>query len=314
MNSSTSIKRKSLVDEEMDGIMKKKLTLITIVVLALVVSGCNMPGYEEATDQADDSMATEIAKILTGTPVQILISPTAQDSEAEPTAIEETEPAATETLKPEAETSTPTPTSTPTITPTVTLSDTDPVLTLGNPDWVDTMDDGDNWPTGFNQYTSIDFDGGYLKLTAETDLDGWRLSWPFLKDFYLEVKLQTPDCEGADHFGVMFRVPENTNANKGYLFGITCDGKYSLRRWDSQTMHFPINWTASDAIKTGGNVQNTLGIMAKGQNLTLYINGQKVKEITDNAYLEGSFGIFVGSDNLEDLTVWVDQVRYWENP
>ena len=295
--------------------MKKKLALFSFLVLAMALSACNMPASQSPTEQTDDSMATEIAKILTGTPVTILITPTA-DTGGLPTATqEETEPPAVETTEAAPEdTATPTPTQTPPITPTATLSDTDPALTLGTPDWVDGMEDGDNWPTGYNDYTSIAFKDGYLKLTAETDLDGWRLTWPYLEDFYLEVKLQSPECSGSDHYGVMFRVPDNANANKGYLFGITCDGKYSLRRWDGEKMVYPITWTASDAIKTGANVQNTLGVMAKDKNLALYINGQKVKEVVDDDFLEGSFGLFVGSDNVEKLTVWVDQIRYWDVP
>ncbi len=294
----------------------KKITIISIIFLALILSGCNFPGYQDVTNDSDNSMATEIAKILTGTPVEISDSPTSEVV-AEPTDeadVQETEPTVEETVETEAPTATPTPTETPTASPTATLSDTDPAVALGDPDWVDTMDNGDNWPTGYNDYTSIDFSDGYLKLTAETDIDGWRLTWPYLEDFYLEVTLKSPDCEGSDHYGLMFRVPDGTNANKGYLFGITCSGTYSLRRWDSQVMHFPANWTANDAILTGENVQNVLGVMAEGENLTLYINGKEVVEVVDSSYLEGSFGLFVGSDNVEDLTVWVDQIRYWEIP
>lgn len=294
----------------------KKITIISLIFLALILTGCNFPGYEDTSVDTDDSMATEIAKILTGTPVEISSSSTPEivDETTETTEVEETEPTATDTAEPTEETATPTQTETPTASPTPTLADTDPALTLGDPDWEDTMDDGDNWPTGYSQYTSIDFSDGYLKLTAETSIDGWRLTWPYLEDFYLEVTLQSPDCEGSDHYGLMFRVPDGTSANKGYLFGITCDGTFSLRRWDGSVMHYPVEWTESDAINTGEDVENVLGVMAVDDELTLYINGQEVAEVTDSAYLSGSFGIFIGSDNVEDLTVWVDQIRYWENP
>lgn len=311
----------------------KKIITLSLIILAVILSGCNMPGYESPPDESDDSMATEISRILTGTPIEIQPTPQEEQPTTEPeeqttepqedtvepaTATplpEETEVPPTETLEPEEDTPTPTSTFTPTLAPTATLSDTDPAASLGSPDWVDGMDDGDNWPTGYNEYTSIDFEDGYLKLTADLDVDGWRLSWPFLDDFYLESTLKTDDCQGADHFGLMFRVPANANANKGYLFGITCDGKYSLRRWDGVNMYSPVSWTASNAINKGENVVNKIGVMAKGENLALYINGQKIKEVVDNVYLEGNFGIFVGSGGTtEDLTVWVDQIRYWENP
>ena len=283
----------------------KKLTIITLLVLALVLTGCNFPGSQDQTPEGeDDSMATEIARILTGTPVEAETTPTLIPTQIPPTS----------TTKPTEEKPEPTPTKTLTAEVTPTLSDTDPAADLGEPDWVDDMANGDNWPTGVNKFTTIAFKDGFLKLTAETSLDGWRLSWPFLKDFYLEATMETPACDSSDHYGLMFRVPANASANKGYLFGVSCDGTYSLRRWDGQTMYFPINWTASEAILEGEDVVNKLGIMARGSEIALYINGQKVNEVTDNAYLEGSFGIFVGSINADDFTVWVDQVRYWENP
>jgi len=308
----------------------KKWTIITFLLLAVVVSGCNLPSYGTVSpDQQDDAMATEISRILTGTPVEIEPSATVEVEAEEPTEVPEgTQPEEeiteevqeteeviepTETALPEP-TDTPAPMSTPEPTPTATLADTDPVLTLGQPDWVDPMDNGDNWPTGYNEFTTIKFENGYLKLTSKTELDGWRLSWPFLEDFYLEIKLQSSECSGSDHFGLMFRVPASSNANKGYLFGVTCDGRYSLRRWDGQTMFSLVNWTDSDTINTGEEADNTLGVMAKDGDLALYINGEKVKEITDNVYLDGSFGVFVGGTNTEDLTVWVDQIRYWKNP
>ena len=224
----------------------KKSVFIALILMAILISGCNLPGSQgETPEDEDDQMATEIARILTGTPVEVEVSPTPQEEEEtsvpdEPTAtktLEETEePEETATSEPEdtqtpeaEETTTPTPTDTPTAEPTATLADTDPVLTLGDPDWVDSMLDDDNWPTGLNEYSSIKFEDGYLKLIGETDLDGWRLSWPLLEDFYLEATMQSPACQGKDHFGLMFRSPAKSEATKGYLFGITCDGQYSLR-------------------------------------------------------------------------------------
>ena len=308
--------------------MKKMTSIISLVVVAIILSACNMPGYQgEIPEEFDDLMATEIARILTGTPVEVELTPTSAPVEEEtsnPVITEEvTEPAATEEeatpeeteeVITEEPTSTPEPTNTPTQAPTATLADTDPVLTLGSPDWVDPMDDADNWPTGFSEYTSIEFEDGFLKLAADTDLDGWRLSWPYLEDFYLEATMLFATCEGSDHTGLIFRVPEDSNANAGYLFGITCDGRYNLRLWDGKNMSYPVNWTESDAIKKGEDQTNILGVMAVDSNLALFINGVKVKEISSDVFNEGQFGIFVGGTNSDLPEVWVDQIRYWEIP
>jgi len=309
----------------------KKFVFTALILLAVLLTGCNLPGSQgETSEDADDQMATEIARILTGTPVEVDISPTPQEVEEEETSVpveptvtlesgETEEPEETATAEPtetpeEEETETPTPTDTPTEEPTPTLAETDPARTLGDPDWVDTMEDGENWPTGVNEYSSINFENGFLKLTGETELDGWRLSWPYLEDFYLEATMQTPECEEGDHFGLVFRSPVNSEATKGYLFGITCDGQYGLRRWDGKTMFFPIQWTESDVINSGAEAVNKLGVMAEGENLTFYINGEEVDKVVNPVYLTGNFGIFVGSIETEGLTVWVDQVRYWKNP
>ena len=292
----------------------KKITLIIFVLLALVLSACNYPIVEETTEEQDNSMATEIAKILTGTPVSILISPTAGEETVEPAATEETEPTATDTPEVIADTATPTPTMTSTLAPTPTLSDGDPALSLGTPDWVDTMDNGNNWLTGVDAFTSVKFEGGYMKLTAVSDLDGWRLSWPKLTNAYLEAKFLTTDCSGSDHYGIMFSSPYESGTDQGYLFGITCDGRYSLRKWNKPNMTTFESWTDSNTINIGDNAQNTLGVLTNDGTISLYINGVKVKEVSEGTFKTGLFGIFVGMDNVEDLTIWVDQIRYWTNP
>ena len=294
--------------------MKKRLIFISIVVLALLLAGCNLPSSQAPEEPTDESMATEIAKILTGTPVEVLASPTAQATQDMSETEEPTDEAVTEEPTDEPEQDTPTPTTTSTVASTATMSDTDPAASLGTPDWVDNLDNGNNWLTDNDAFTEIKFNGGYMKLTAITDLDGWRLSWPAPDDFYLEGKFQTPSCSGTDHYGLMFRTPKNSGASQGYLFGITCDGKYSLRLWDDPNMTVLVGWTASDKIIKGANQVNTLGVMADGDTLGLYINGSKVKEVTNDTFTEGIFGVFVGGDSGVDFTMWLDQIRYWNLP
>lgn len=297
--------------------MKKNLLFISIVVFALLLAGCNLPSSQSSQEPtADESMATEIAKILTGTPVEILVSPTAEVTQAQG----ETETVVTgvatyeSTEEPVVDTDTPTPTATktPTLARTATMSDTDPAASLGTPDWVDNLDNGNNWLTDNDAYTEIKFNNSFMKLTAITDLDGWRLSWPAPDDFYLEGKFQTPACSGTDHYGLMFRTPKNSGASQGYLFAITCDGKYSLRLWDDPKMTVLIGWTASDKILKGADAVNTLGVLADGKTLTLYINGSKVNQVTDGTFTEGIFGVFVGGDSGVDFTMWLDRIRYWD--
>ena len=309
----------------------KKLIFVIILILALVLSGCNFPGFEtDVAPDPDDAMATESARILTGTPMEVDFTPTPVEEETEqviptepedplpePTVPEPTVPEPTEPVEPEEPTPTPAPTETPVPTPTATLAGTDPAFTLGDPDWVDNMNTGENWFTGDDPFTKYIVEDGFFKLISQTELYGWRLAWPLLENFYIEYTLQSPNCSGDDSFGIFFRAPRGSDGRygrQGYLYGITCDGRYNLRRWDGKIMHSLIDRTAHDAIQEGPNVVNKLGVMARGANLAFYINGQKVDDVNDSNYLNGKFGIFVGGTNVENLSVWVDQVRYWTEP
>ena len=75
--------------------------------------------------------------------------------------------------------------------------------------------------------------------------------------------------------------PTCSLADRGYLFGISCDGKFALRKWSIDTMTVLENWKTNDAILIGSNQTNRLGIMAKGNELKLYINGVLVDTVKD---------------------------------
>jgi len=313
-----------------------KKWLVALMALFLL-TGCGGI-FQPMPTPDEDTVATQVAAILTtmptattesgGQPTQPL--PTIPPTETLPLPTETTEPtqppvsptepatqptaAPTETLRP---------TSTPTVQPTPTIAFTpspnDPVARLGPASWTDNMDRDNNWPTGSDQFTEISFSDGVMFLTGLTTTDGWRLTWPELTDFYLEMTFQTSNCTANDRYGMIVRVPESRNPNRGYLVGLTCDGKVSLRRWDATVgargeMANLIPWTAKAAVKAGSNQTNRLGLMAIGDRLIVYVNGELVGEARDNTFSKGYFGVFVGARDTEKFTIKVDQVRYWENP
>jgi hypothetical protein len=332
--------------------------LLIFVTLMGILSGCEIPLQQVATPATSDAdMATRVAKILTEMPQPTSALPTgelppvviteASPATSEPVVstntpvLEATQaPVSTEapTQAPAEATATPeattapaeatatatsvpaTPTAALTLVPAFTPPADNPRTKLGDPSWSDAMDDGMFWPTGPDSYTSIDFGSGMLKLTGLTTTDGWRLATTEkLNNFYLEMKINTGTCTGSDRYGIMFRVPVSREANKGYLFGFTCDGKYSLREWDAtigdkglMTTH--VNWTTSSAIQTGSNKSNTIGIMAVGDRLILYANGALLTEVKDATFTEGSFGLFVGARETTNFVISVDEASYWKNP
>ena len=135
----------------------------------------------------------------------------------------------------------------------------------------------------------------------------------------LKATFITTTCSGSDHYGIILRVPVVNAPDQGYLFGVTCDGRYSLRRWNGEIqpkgeMKRLVDLTASSAIKTGSNQTNRLGIYAVGSRLILYVNGTLLTEVNESTYPSGFFGVFVGADVTTNLTVHVDEMSYWLNP
>jgi hypothetical protein len=241
---------------------------------------------------------------------------TAPTQEAQPAAATAT---ATATTAPPASTATTQPSG-----PTATLPAGDPRARLGAPKSTDSMDNASNWvwPTGADQFSSASFVNGTQVLTSLDPKDGWRLSSPLGHEFtntYLEATFKTGSCAGMDHYGIILRVPVLREPDQGYLFGVSCDGHYSLRRWNGEIlpkgeMKKLVEWTASTAINAGQNQTNRLGIFAVGKRLILYVNGKLLTEVQDGNYPSGYFGVFLGQSSTKNFSVQLDEMSYWENP
>ncbi len=304
--------------------------LIPLLLAAVMLAGCGMIG--QAVPTPDDAMiATQVAQILTTMPTatgQAEVSPSPELPTVQPTEVIVAPPteeptlttAPTEEAAPTA-TATQAPTATSTLAPTVaiTLPAGDPAGSLGSPSFTDNMSQENRWPTGPDRFTSLSFTNNIMRLTGLTTTDGWRITIPELTNFYVEATFRTEDCDGNDRYGMIARVPVSSTPDRGYLVGFTCDGKYSLRRWNASIgangeMVNLIPWTNSAAINAGSNQTNRMGFMAVGDRLIVYANGQLLQEVRDATFSKGYFGVFVGARDTDNFTVQVQQVRYWENP
>jgi hypothetical protein len=236
----------------------------------------------------------------------------------------DTEIPATETdLPPQATpTTTPTLVNTPTLTPTPTLETTptptlgaeDPRNTLKNPTWVDDFADQSDWALYTDTHASFEIGSDGLEMTAFNPdfFNSWVLSWRRVEDLYLETTGKFGQCAGRDAYGLMIRSTGGNNGYIGYLFGISCDGRYSLRSWDGDSMSTIIGWTPDDSIKTGAGAINRIGIWAIGNQLSLYTNGEFLVQISDASHQsEGLFGLFVSSAQTANFTTTITEISFW---
>jgi hypothetical protein len=196
----------------------------------------------------------------------------------------------------------------------------DPKAYLGESDWEDNMTAVGNWSLITDEYLSATYDAETLMIKALTTAQGWRIaSTEALVDAYVEASIKVDECSGADAYGLIFRVPENVDYRQGYIFTVTCDGKYALRKWDGLTgakgeMVDLQGYTESSLVNDGENQTNRLGVMFVDDRILLYINGEKAGEVTDDSFSRGYFGVYLDGDKTDDLTIYVDDVMFWENP
>jgi len=140
----------------------------------------------------------------------------------------------------------------------------------------------------------------------------WSMYYHNLQNFYLEATLRTQTCSGADRYGLVFRAPDD---NHGYFYGLSCDGKYNLSSYDGANFTTLIDYTKSSAILSGSNQTNRLGVMARGSEINLYMNGVPIQQINDSTYTSaGVFGVFIASQETANFTYEMDEIDYWILP
>ena len=304
----------------------KKVTLGIVVLLLL--TGCSF--FAQAPANNDVDLSTRVAQILTDVPTtepQIIlpeesVAPGENIVTATPTQTEMMTEAPTEAPA----TKTPLPTLTPlpteTFTPTATIPptaippETDPRLQLGNPSSTDLFTAGNQWVWAVSKddYASNEIHDGYMLMKTEGNSAGWRL--PAVdggSNLYIEGTFRTEACTGKDLYGIMFRVPIRSEADRGYFFGVSCDGQYKVSLWDGKNSKAEtlVWFKTSDVILTGSNQTNRLGVMTKGNYMRFYINGYLVEEYTDDTFPGGFFGVFIKPGGTDDFTYRLEEMSYW---
>jgi hypothetical protein len=207
---------------------------------------------------------------------------------------------------------------TPSITPTVTPM-ADPKLTLGSPAYTDSLNHGSYWDletTYTDDATKMYLENSHMVLstTKTYSTNRWRLTYPSVKDYYLEGTFKTVTCTGNDTYGLVMRAP-NYNDGNGYYFGVNCGGEYHFSVYSSSKEVTLVDWTADSHILSGSGKENRLGVLLKDKHISLYINDNLVKELDDSSInASGYFGVFIRSYDNANITVYLDQINQWNLP
>src|SRR2546426_3030604 len=105
-------------------------------------------------------------------------------------------------------------------------------------------------------------------------------------NFAYEVQMQIIK---GDIGGIIFRA--DTAHNTFYRFYVSDTGNYELLLCSSNTCHDLLAIAPSPAIRQGLNQTNLIAVVAIGNTITLYVNSQKIANVTDSTYSHGAIGV-----------------------
>ncbi|MBN1231498.1 MAG: hypothetical protein JXA19_06525 [Anaerolineales bacterium] len=191
---------------------------------------------------------------------------------------------------------------------------------LGEPSWSDSFDDASNWVEYNDVFIRDHVENGSLVVESRKNYDTWLVTYPNLDDFQLEAIFTNGEtCTGLDRYGLIIRTEiENEQTQSGYLFSFSCDGQFSIRKWDTEesTLKYILDWTYTSVINTGPGADNHMGIKADDYTLSLFANGILLGQVEDDDFYDGKFGVAVAGPNTSGFTVFVDKIAYWaiDNP
>lgn len=184
---------------------------------------------------------------------------------------------------------------------------------VGSPTVFETFrsDDG-TWNTGSGAQEERTIADGMLIIdVAEKNTLSWvtydkRPSQ--FEDFYLEVDAELLSGPTANNFGVAFRMQDSDNF---YLFDIDCEGQYEFSKLVDNQWETIIDWTPSQALNTGRNCANTLGLLAVGDWIVLLANDTELRRVRDNTFAQGQVALAAGTYDRAGTEAGFDNFRLW---
>ncbi len=156
--------------------------------------------------------------------------------------------------------------------------------------------DANGWATGefeddYSQNEVIIEDGRYtLNVTAKPDQEPFvekKLPNQEFTDFILILEATPYDTAEHYSYGISFRLNPDGH---GYTFEIGNDGLYAVKLYDGEWTMLK-DWSSTEAIAIGQI--NELMVIAEGDALTFFVNGEELTTLEDNTVSTGKIGLVV---------------------
>jgi hypothetical protein len=171
----------------------------------------------------------------------------------------------------------------------------------------------ENWPTGDNAYGSFYEDGEY-HMKGKPKL--YVFMFPLnssnytTRDATVKVTARSVDGKSPEYgYGLIIHGKSNQKGSLegyGFLLYTGPTPKYEIVRFNNGEPTTIVPWESSSVIR-GGTNSNQIEVRTRGSQLSMYVNGQFIKSITDTAnFNEGFVGLYTSETNevaFDDMEV-----------
>lgn len=319
-----------------------RLWLVVILAAAAMLSACvrQVAPVPTPTVQGSSLLSDLLTPSLAEDEMpEATVEETSEDTEAIPTDTPEPDaptatPGPTKTLEiltpthtaapteetQQADDATQAPTETEAPQPTSDVPPIDPDQEFTGARHVDTMDDITLWTDADGmlpdtQYIKLEIEEGVMTVTGKEFLwDTWWISGFTQTNFYIEMDVNSGDCNPGDAYGMILRANEHKQPTRGYLIGFTCEGEVFARRLESVDPYVSIAIllpTETNLINAGQNQDNIFGVLLYDDTITIYPNRRFFTTIADSTFGWGRFGIYVSTGEAGNYTFTVREIRSW---
>ena len=148
-------------------------------------------------------------------------------------------------------------------------------------------------------------DGEFLLQIDDTNTDAWSTYPLSLEDVSITVDAHKTAGPDVNNYGVMCRYQDPDNY---YFLQLGSDGTYAISRYLNGEFTPLVDWTASDAVRTGDGL-NHIRAECRGNLLSLYANDELLATVEDSALGVGKIALAAGTYDDAGVQVRFDNLE-----
>lgn len=194
-------------------------------------------------------------------------------------------------------------TSTPDVQPTALPSSTpNSFSSLGEVIFEDRFQTSAGWNLSRSSRGEISIAGSEINIVinqANSYLYAYREK-PDLDNYFVQIRAKPSLCSGRDEYGLLFRL---TNDQNFYRYSLSCSGEVRLEKVLAGGVVTLQPWTRSASVPAGAPSISNLAVLARGEEMSFFINGDLQFRVVDEDLKIGSFGVFGKSAGDSAYTV-----------